>query len=283
MQTKRLYLVKISKFRNLLILLLAGLLIAIGFYSGDPEFYTTSQIDLFLTLNKSLSVTPEFWLNITALGDAAVLLPILSVFILKNIRIWAAIFGSIPLGVILTHGGKTLFDMPRPAAIIDIQKFEIAGKVLTGHTSLPSGHTITIFAIMTVILGIMILYRKTKHLFLWSIIITLFTSLVAISRIAVGAHWPIDVLTGAVLGVVAGCSGVYLTYKYNAWWKWMSNEKYSNFHVTILLLFIYALIIRHHFIEIYWFSLVVAIFVITNLVFTRYKRYYFNEKIFVSK
>ena len=272
MQTKKFSLLIYSKLRNLLILLLAVFLIAIGFYGSDPEYYTSSQVNLFITLNKSLSVTPEFWLNITALGDAAVLLSILSLFILKNIRIWAAIFGSIPLGLILTHGGKALFHMPRPAAIIDTQQFEIVGKVLTGYTSLPSGHTTTIFAIMTAILCILILYRKTQHPFLWSIFITLFASLVAISRIAVGAHWPVDVLTGAVLGIISGISGVFLTYKYNAWWRWMSNAKFSYIHVIILLLFIYVLISRRQFIAIYWLSLSIAIFVITNLIFNRYKR-----------
>jgi len=272
MQTNKSPLLINSNLRNLLILFLAVFFIAIGFYGSDPEYYTASQINLFLTLNKSLSITPEFWLNVTELGDVAVLLPILSLFILKDVRVWAAIFGSIPLGLILTHGNKALFAMPRPAAIIDVEKFEVVGRVLTGHTSLPSGHTLTIFAIMTAVLGVLILYRKTQHPFLWSIFIVLFTSVVAISRIAVGAHWPIDVLTGAVLGIISGISGVYLTYKYNAWWMWMSNAKFSYFHIIILLLFIYALISRQHFIPIYGLSLVISIFVITNLIFTRYRR-----------
>jgi len=272
MQTKKLSLLINSNLRNLLILLLAVFLIAIGFYGSDPEHYTVSQINLFLTLNNALSVTPDFWLNVTELGDVAVLLPILSLFILKDVRIWAAIFGSIPLGLVLTHGNKALFAMPRPAAIIDVEQFEVVGRTLTGHTSLPSGHTLTIFAIMTAVLGVMILYRKTQHPFLWSIFIVLFTSMVAISRIAVGAHWPVDVLTGAVLGIMAGLSGVYLTYKYSAWWNWMGNIKFNYIHVIVLLLFIYALISRQHFIPVYGLSLIISIFVITSLIFTRYKR-----------
>lgn len=273
MQIKETPLLMSLKYRNLLLLFLAVFFIAVGIYGSNQELYTTSQINLFLTLNKSLSVTPDFWLNITELGDVAVLLPILSIFILKNIRVWAAIFGSIPLGLVLTHGNKALFEMPRPAAIIDVEQFEVVGRTLTGHTSLPSGHTITIFAVMTAVLGVLFLYRKTQYLFSWSIFIILFTSLVAISRIAVGAHWPVDVLTGAVLGIVTGISGVYLTYKYSAWWKWMGNTKFDYYHVTMLLLFIYALTSRQNFIPVYGLSLIISIFVITSLIFARYKRH----------
>ncbi|MDH5570679.1 MAG: phosphatase PAP2 family protein [Gammaproteobacteria bacterium] len=272
MQIKNFSLVKNSKLLNLLILSLAVFFIAIGFYGSDPEYYTSSQINLFITINKALSVTPEFWLNITALGDIVVLLSILSLFIIKNMRIWAALFGSIPLAFVLTHANKMLFQMPRPAAIIDAGQFEVAGSVLRGYTSLPSGHTITVFTAMTVILGIFLLEKKTRNPILWSIFLVLFASLVAISRVAVGAHWPVDVLTGAVLGIISGISGIFLTYKYSSWWIWASKEKFSYIHIIMLSLFVYVLISRHQFIAIYWFSVAVAIVIIFNLIFTKYKR-----------
>ncbi len=273
MQQKKISIFTNSKLRNLLLLFLAGFFITIGIYGNNSEYYTSSQINLFLTINRKLSVTPEFWLNITALGDIAVLLSILSIFILKNVRIWAALFGSMPSAIILTHLNKRLFEIPRPAAIIDVSQFEVAGKILRGYTSLPSGHTITIFTAVTVILCILIIDKKIQRPVLWSIFLTFFASTVAISRIAVGAHWPIDVLSGAILGIISGISGVYLTYKYISWWKWMAYAKFGYYHIIILLLLTYALISRHQFLSIYWFSLATAIFVVTHLIFAIYKRH----------
>lgn len=39
----------------------------------------------------------------------------------------------------------------------------------------------------------------------------MFATLLSISRVAVGAHWPLDIVVGRSLGYLAGPSGVYLT------------------------------------------------------------------------
>jgi len=254
-----------SKFRQLFILTLLICLVLIGFFGWNSEYYTSSQINLFLIINKILCATPDFWLNVTALGDVAVLLPILSLAILHNVRIWAALIGSVPLGMLFTHGNKLLFEIPRPAAIIDNSYFKITGGALKGCTSLPSGHSLTIFAAITVLLHILIIEKKAQHPGLWSILLMLIASVVAISRITVGAHWPLDVLAGAVLGGVSGFSGLYLTDRYTSWWRWMSNVKFTGLHIITLLLFLYILVARESFIAIYWLSAVVGMFVIANL------------------
>ena len=97
-------------------------------------------------------------------------------------------------------------------------------------------------------------------------LLTLVASVVAVSRIAVGAHWPADVLTGAVLGGISGMSGVYISNRYTAWWRWMNNVKYAQFHIITILLFLYAFSIREQFIAIYWLSTIIGVFVIANLI-----------------
>ena len=260
------------KYRNIFLLILIGVVVAIGFYGSNPEYYTTSQINLFLTINNKLSGFSAFWLNATALGDIMMVLPILSIFILKKVRIWAAVFGSIPLGVVLTHLNKRLFEIPRPAAVVDVNQFEVVGQILRGHTSFPSGHTITIFAATTVILCVLIREIKTQHQILWGIFLTLFATVVGVSRIAVGAHWPVDVLVGALLGTLSGISGVFLTYKYTAWWEWMIKEKSRYIHIIILLPLSYVVISRYHEIAISWVSLSISIFVIASLFVAIYKK-----------
>jgi membrane-associated phospholipid phosphatase len=266
MQQKTIPILSGSKLRYLLLLNLSAFFIFIGLYGRDAGYYTSSQINLFLEINKDLCVTPKFWLNITMLGDVAVLLPILSLAVFRNTRLWASLIGSIPLALLLTHGGKLLFKIPRPAAIIDNSYFKITGGALKGFTSLPSGHTLTIFAAVTVLLYFLIFEKKTAHPVLWSILLILVASVVAISRITVGAHWPVDVLAGAVLGGISGMSGVYLSNRYTSWWRWMNNVKYAQFHIITILLFLYAFAIREQFLAIYWLPTIVGAFVITNLI-----------------
>ncbi len=61
--------------------------------------------------------------------------------------------------------------------------------------SLPSAHAANFFAVATVLA---FFYRKYQILF-WSV-----AALVAYSRVAVGVHYPFDILAGAVVGIACG-------------------------------------------------------------------------------
>ena len=61
-------------------------------------------------------------------------------------------------------------------------------------------------------------------------------------------------------------SGVYISNRYTAWWRWMNNVKYAQFHIITILLFLYAFSIREQFIAIYWLSTIIGVFVIANLI-----------------
>jgi len=81
----------------------------------------------------------------------------------------------------------------------DIQKLSEAG-----NSSFPSGHTIEAFAIA---FAVSILFPKRKYIvaiFLWAF-------LIAYSRMALGVHYPSDVLAGILLGLTLSYTliGVY--------------------------------------------------------------------------
>lgn len=200
------------------------------------ELYWQSQVDSFIYLNHSLSAFPNLWSNLTQLGDAFLLLPLLSFFIIGRPAIWAAFFGAIPVASLLTHGGKTLATIPRPAAVLDSSYINVIGEKLAGSNSLPSGHTSTVFVAGTVILLMYVFSVRHSGRWLMVLAVIAVTTTLAISRVAVGAHWPLDIAIGALCGITGGLSGIYLTQRYTKWWHWM---KHPTCQVTLgaILLF----------------------------------------------
>jgi undecaprenyl-diphosphatase len=61
--------------------------------------------------------------------------------------------------------------------------------------SFPSGHSAIVFAI-----AMAIFYFNKK----WGIVAFVLAILVGISRVYVGVHWPIDILAGALVGILSG-------------------------------------------------------------------------------
>ena len=43
--------------------------------------------------------------------------------------------------------------------------------------------------------------------------------LIGLSRVAVGAHWPVDVFAGAACGWLAGCSGAWISARFPEIWR----------------------------------------------------------------
>ncbi len=94
---------------------------------------------------------------------------------------------------------KNYFPKARPACVMP--EVNILGKKLTAG-SFPSGHTTTAFAVATVF---------SYHWPEITQIVYLLAAVVGISRIYVGAHFPLDVFFGAFLGLsVAGSIIVFM-------------------------------------------------------------------------
>jgi hypothetical protein len=75
----------------------------------------------------------------------------------------------------------------------------VIGTPLLNHASMPSGHALTAGAVATVLAAALGLRG-------WRVLLPFVLAVaVALSRIAVGAHWPADVLAGAGLGLGWGC------------------------------------------------------------------------------
>jgi membrane-associated phospholipid phosphatase len=161
---------------------------------------------LFLWMNHAAQNLPElFWVSFNMLGNGwatfALACPLL---ILAPRLLTAALAGGAISGV-LSHFLKHTLEMPRPAAVLDPASFHILGKALS-HFSMPSGHTLTAFAILTAFYFALEPIKRGAYWWLFVV-----ATLAGLARIAVGAHWPADVCAGAAVGLFSGIAGARLT------------------------------------------------------------------------
>jgi membrane-associated phospholipid phosphatase len=177
----------------LFIIFLLGFLIV--FYAGVNKF-------LFITINTYCALlNPFIWANITFLGDTLTASAIMLLYIRKRPDlVWSGLIASI-VAILIVNILKSHFHILRPPAIINKDTINIIGPALFNR-SFPSGHTVTIFTLA----GILMFYFKSPTVRFSLIFMAL---LIGISRIAVGVHWPADVLAGAALGSLCAAIGMY--------------------------------------------------------------------------
>ena len=148
---------------------------------------------------------PIIWSNLTFMGDTLTASAFMLLFIRKRPDlVWSGIIATI-VATLIVNILKYYLDIPRPPAIFDNNTINIIGPVLYKH-SFPSGHAVTIFTLT----GILMFYFRSLFLRISLILLAL---LIGISRIAVGVHWPVDVLAGAGLGSLCSMIGVYCVTK----------------------------------------------------------------------
>ena len=129
--------------------LLLGVLTLFGI--TDTQVYPQIQKDIFLCLNSLWQRAPRLAHNLTQLGDATVLFAFLLCFALIAPKFWEALVAGSLFSLVVTHFLKSFYAMPRPARAFGENAFSIIGEKLTGANSLPSGHTVTIFTMLTVL------------------------------------------------------------------------------------------------------------------------------------
>jgi len=214
------------------------ILIILLLYKQDAlsvDNYIQIQKNCFLFLNSKLSQFPKTIFNLTQFGDAIVFLSLLSIFIIYAPKIWECLISASFVSCIICTSLKEIFAVPRPAAVFDKNSFIIIGKALTGHNSLPSGHSITVFTVLTVLLfGFM--PQRLKYKILWFVFIIVTGLILVFTRIGVGAHYPLDVITGGTIGYISALLGIFINKKYKIW-TWINNKKY---YPIIILFFLFC-------------------------------------------
>jgi len=214
------------------------ILTAIFFYlyfagALSVERYVEIQKVIFLDINSTLGQFPSLMLNLTQLGDALIFLSFLTLLIIYAPKFWESLISASIVSAILSKFLKVLFSVPRPAAILDNETFIIIGKKLIGHSSLPSGHSITTFTIITVLMYAF-MPKKISSKVAWIILLIGLGFIIISTRVGVGAHFPLDVIIGGIIGYISGLIGIFIS-KNDKLWAWIGNPKYYPFFIILFM------------------------------------------------
>ena len=167
---------------------------------------------------------------------------------------------------------KDLFLIPRPAAAFDNNSFVIVGRALPGHSSLPSGHSITIFTVLTILL-FAFMPKKLNRKILWSFLIIIIGLILVFTRVGVGAHHPLDVIVGGLVGYISGLIGIFFNQKYKIW-SWINTKKSYPFFIVLFLvcsIIVITKIINENLI-IYYLSLISLIVSLYQITYAYFKK-----------
>jgi membrane-associated phospholipid phosphatase len=172
------------------------------FALGAPLWLHVWEPGMFVWINQLCApIAAPVWTGLSLLGNGWGVLGVTAPLLFLAPRLnWAWICAA-PFAITFARVGKVLLASPRPAAEVDNAQMRIVGEVLH-NVSMPSGHTTTAFAVASALFFALPPSYRRRHW--WLLLLAAGTGL---SRIAVGAHWPGDVVVGVSLGLLAGLLG----------------------------------------------------------------------------
>jgi membrane-associated phospholipid phosphatase len=199
------------------LLLWASLAAAAGLALYEIGGYHTG----FAVVNDAAASLPaRLWEWLTVFGDERTAFALALLFARRSPHVFWSLICAALLAAAYSRGLKPLIDAARPPAVLAADSFHLIG---SGHRreSFPSGHSVT----AAVFFGVLAYFSRSARL---RALLLLFATSVALSRIAVGVHWPVDVAAGLAGGALAALGGIWLARRY----AWLARE--VSVHLTIV-------------------------------------------------
>jgi undecaprenyl-diphosphatase len=187
------------------------------FLSGKLTlFQQLLQYDFYLMFwfNKSFS-NPILDKGALLMREALFHIPLyifIVLFVVLNLKrkAWWWILGAIVLisfsDLLTSHFLKDYFNRPRPCRDPLMMNYVIfLAKYCGANGSFPSSHAVNHFAFATYVF---VSLRKIAGYF-WLLFI--WATLISLSQVYVGVHYPLDITVGAILGCIFGYTGARIT------------------------------------------------------------------------
>jgi undecaprenyl-diphosphatase len=170
------------------VVIVCGVLVANRLVAG-------TDVALFYRINHWPGwLYPPMW--VVQLSGVIGALPLLAAAaaLLRRFRLAAALAAAALLKIWLESVAKMLVQRGRPAGTVP--DVILRGNSAAHGLSFPSGHAMVIFAITALVAP----YLKGR----WKVLPWALAATVCLSRVYLGAHFPLDVLAGAGLGTLIG-------------------------------------------------------------------------------
>jgi len=200
----------------------ATLLIA----TGVLVHFSAWHPSLMLGLNHAALQLPDlFWSCMTVSGLGWAVLILVSIMSRGDLGARVVLTGFI-LGGIVTHTLKPWLNLPRPGAALDGDLLHFIGNPVINHQSMPSGHALAALCMGTLWVCLIRAraYPRWLEWLSWAI-----ASTIALSRVAVGAHWPADLLVGGGLGLMVG----WLAWRFPFAWPSKNDQAFPWLPVSV--------------------------------------------------
>jgi membrane-associated phospholipid phosphatase len=143
------------------------------------------------------------WQGLTTLGDERAAIALSLLLARRHPHVLYTILVAALLATLANRGIKLGADQLRPPAVLAPDSFYLLGPA-NRRLSFPSGHTVTAFVFFGVLA-----YRFRR----WRPALLAIASVAGLSRVAIGVHWPIDVIAGAFIGLASAWTAVHIAHR----------------------------------------------------------------------
>ncbi len=154
---------------------------------------------------------PMIFFTITGFAPVALLIAIVAMRIYGglNRKNLAVLLVALIAGGVAVHSLKQAYSIPRPLKHFRIQPPPDSREVRAPFQQLrsrtfPSGHTQTAFSA-----AVLIILMFRRHAAWW----IAWAAMVALSRVYLGVHFPLDITAGAIIGSLISAAVVYAFFK----------------------------------------------------------------------
>ncbi len=212
------------------------------------------------------------WSLLNLGGDACVALLILLMMERQPSHLTSWLMKTWLLGLLVVQTIKHLISMPRPATILGKENLTLIDHPPLLGGSMPSGHALAAISCGLILMAVL---RSKGYKNSPIAGVGLISCSVAWSRVAVGAHWPSDVIAGAGLALLILTLSTFWELR-QTWSLWFQKKSGATFLIVLHLLISFHLLYPQSILIFIQFIQFFFAFVSVHRAYVLYRDYFGN-------